>query len=61
MELIKSVKTSSQSILLVVTDHEGDDGVVIRVYYNTDNDRLYHGNELQYFEIDGEVKTLSSN
>ena len=28
---------------------------VIKVYYNTDNDRLYHGNELQYLEVDGDV------
>ena len=34
---------------------ETDDNNVIKIYYNTDNDRLYHGNDIQYFEIDGEV------
>lgn len=38
---------------------ESDDGATgIKVYFNTDNDRLYHGNDIQYFEIEGEVNTV---
>ncbi|XP_067941831.1 ribosomal oxygenase 1-like isoform X2 [Watersipora subatra] len=37
------------------SDENDSSGNTIKVYYNTDNDRLYHGNELQHFEVDGDL------
>lgn len=49
------VRLLRQFCLRVVVDDDDDGKEMVKIYYNTENSRLYHGEDEQYLVIDGGV------
>lgn len=56
-----AARQSANLFLLIAESMIKDDENItaIKVYYNTDNARLYHSNDIQFFDIDPSVSLMT--